>query len=71
MPIRLRKLIGSLALLVLIAVWIMLSMALAYAVFRFENPILAAAYYVVAGFGWVLPAMPLVSWMLRQDPGRP
>jgi len=65
MPIRLRKLIGSFALLVLIAIWIVLSMAFAYAVFRFENPFLAVIYYVVAGIGWVLPAMPLVSWMSR------
>ena len=71
MHIRVRKLIGSLALLVLIAVWTMLSMALAYAVFRVENPILAAVYYVVAGLGWVLPAMPLISWMLRPDPKQP
>jgi hypothetical protein len=71
MPIRLRKLVGSLALLVLIAIWIVLSMAFASAVFRFENPFLAFIYYVVAGIGWVLPAMPLVSWMLRQHPERP
>jgi hypothetical protein len=71
MPIRLRKLIGSLALLVLIAIWIVLSMAFAYAVFRFENPFLAVIYYVVAGIGWVLPAMPLVSWMVRGQPERP
>jgi hypothetical protein len=71
MPIRLRKLIGSLALLLLIAIWIVLSMAFAYAVFRFENPFLAVIYYVVAGIGWVLPAMPLVSWMYRGQPKRP
>jgi hypothetical protein len=68
MPIRVRKLVGTLALLVLITCWTILSMALAYAVFRLENPILAAVYYVVAGIGWVLPAMPLISWMLRPDP---
>jgi hypothetical protein len=28
-----------------------------------------AIYYVVAGLGWVLPAMPLVKWMSR--PGNP
>jgi hypothetical protein len=70
MPIRVRKLIGALALLVLIVVWTILSMALAYAVFRLDNPILAAIYYAVAGIGWVLPAMPLISWMLRPDPER-
>jgi hypothetical protein len=70
MRIRVRKLIGAVALLVLIVVWTILAMALAYAVFRLENPFLAAVYYVVAGIGWVLPAMPLVSWMLRPDPER-
>ena len=68
MRIRVRKLIGTFALLALIVVWTILSMALAYAVFRLDNPILAAVYYVVAGLGWVLPAMPLISWMLRPDP---
>jgi hypothetical protein len=28
---------------------------------------LQAVYYVVVGIGWVLPAMPIVSWMLRPD----
>jgi hypothetical protein len=27
----------------------------------------AAVYYVVAGLGWVLPAMPLIAWMSRPD----
>jgi hypothetical protein len=25
---------------------------------------------VIAGFGWVLPAMPLVAWMVRPDKAR-
>ena len=28
---------------------------------------LQAIFYVVAGMGWVLPAMPIVSWMSRPD----
>jgi len=71
LPIRTRKLVGSLALLVLIAVWTFVAMAIAVAVFRTENSILAWVFYVVAGVGWVLPAMPLVSWMLRPDPAPP
>jgi hypothetical protein len=27
-----------------------------------------AIFYVVAGIGWVLPAMPIISWMSRPDP---
>jgi hypothetical protein len=69
MPIRVRKLIGTLALLILIGIWTILAMAFAYTVVL-DNPIFAAVYYVVAGIGWVLPAMPLISWMLRPDPER-
>jgi hypothetical protein len=29
--------------------------------------LLQAVFYVVAGFAWVLPAMPIVSWMARPD----
>jgi hypothetical protein len=28
-----------------------------------DNIVLSILYYVVAGLGWILPAMPLVSWM--------
>ena len=34
------------------------------------NSLIAWLYYVVAGLGWVVPAMPLVSWMSRPDPNR-
>jgi hypothetical protein len=38
-----------------------------------QTPWLAASrlaqgiFYVVAGIGWVLPAMPLIAWMSRPD----
>ena len=67
MSIRLRKLIGALLLLVLVAVWTLLAMALAQSVLTAANHWLALLYYVVAGLGWVLPAMPLIRWMQRPD----
>ncbi len=67
MPIRLRKLIGAVALLVLVMVWGLLAMALAQSVLTDINGFVAAVFYVVAGLGWVLPAMPIVSWMARPD----
>jgi hypothetical protein len=67
MPIRLRKLIGTLALLVLVVVWALLAMALAQSPAIRDNSLLSVAYYVIAGIGWVVPAMPLVSWMARPD----
>jgi len=68
MPIRLRKLIGTIALLALVIVWALVAMALAQPVLATGNLVAEAAYYVLAGIGWVLPAMPLVSWMSR--PGK-
>ena len=63
MSIRVRKLIGTIALLVLVTVWALIAMAIAQFPPIFENKLIAAAYYVVAGIGWVLPAMPLIKWM--------
>jgi hypothetical protein len=67
MPIRVRKFIGTIALLALAIVWSMLAMALAQSALTDIIGFVAAIFYVVAGLGWVLPAMPLVSWMLRPE----
>jgi hypothetical protein len=68
MAVRTRKLIGAVALLVLLFIWVLLGMAFAQMPLFAENPLLAAFYYVVVGLGWVLPAMPIVRWMARPDP---
>lgn len=67
MPVRLRKLIGAVALLALVVGWALLAMALAQTVLTSISGFVAAVYYAVAGLGWVLPAMPLVRWMSRPD----
>jgi hypothetical protein len=46
-------------------------MALAQSVLTDINGLVAAVFYVVAGLGWVLPAMPLVSWMAKPDEIKP
>jgi len=65
MPPRLRKFIGAIALFVLVTVWALLAMALAQIPAIRENAAASILYYVIAGLGWVLPAMPLVRWMSR------
>jgi hypothetical protein len=65
MPIRLRKFIGAIALFVLVVVWALVAMAFAQAPAIRDNSYLSVAYFVIAGLGWVLPAMPIVSWMSR------
>ena len=64
---RLRKLIGAVALLALVFVWALVAMALAQTLLTSVTGWAAAIYYVFAGLGWVLPAMPLVKWMSRPD----
>jgi hypothetical protein len=66
-----RKLIGTFALLILVAVWALLAMALAQSPLLAGGGLTAALYYVVAGLGWVLPAMPLIRWMSRPDRSSP
>ena len=65
MSIRLRKFIGAILLFTLVIVWALVAMALAQTPLIRDNPIASVAYYVIAGLGWVLPAMPIISWMLR------
>ena len=67
MRIRTRKLIGTIGLLVLVTAWALLAMAFAQFVVRAQSGWVAALFYLIAGLGWVLPAMPLVSWMQRAD----
>ena len=67
MSIRVRKLIGAVALLLLVAAWALLALALAQSALTDVNSWVAALYYVVAGLGWVLPGMLLIRWMSRPD----
>jgi len=67
MTIRTRKFIGTIALLVLVVVWSLLGMTVAQTPWLANSGLLQAIFYVVAGIGWVLPAMPIISWMSKPD----
>jgi hypothetical protein len=65
MPLRLRKFLGAIALIVLVLGWSLIAMAVAQFPVVKQNALVEGLYYALAGLGWVLPAMPLVRWMLR------
>jgi Protein of unknown function (DUF2842) len=67
MRIRTRKLIGTIGLLALVTAWALAMMAFAQFALRAQSGWVVVLFYLVAGLGWVLPAMPLVSWMQRAD----
>jgi hypothetical protein len=69
MPLRLCKFIGTIALLILVVVWALVAMAFAQMPAIRDNAILSVAYYVIAGLGWCLPAIPIVTWMSRKPRG--
>jgi hypothetical protein len=67
MKIRTRKLLGTVVLLLLVVVWSLMGMTLAQMPQLATSGLLQAIFYLVVGIGWVLPAMPLISWMSRRD----
>ena len=67
MRIRARKFLGTIALLVLVVLWSLMGMTVAQTPWLANSGLLQAIFYVVAGLGWVLPAVPIVSWMGRPD----
>src|ERR1041385_7335760 len=76
MRIRARKFVGTIALLVLVTVWSLLGMTVAQTPWLAASGLYQAIFYVVAGIGWVLPAVPVISRVSRADgwtcvPGAP
>lgn len=65
MTIRQRKLIGAVLLLVLVIVWSLVAVAVAQAPALKDSRGWQMLFYLIAGLGWVLPAMPLIKWMSK------
>ncbi len=64
---RNRKLIGVFVLLGSIAAWVVVFTAV-YLVLPTDWPNwLVLAYFVVAGMGWLYPAIAIIRWMSKPD----
>lgn len=68
MRIRTRKLIGTVALLVLVIVYAFVAMMVAIALQVNASKFVEVVYYVVAGLAWVIPAGAIIWWMQKPDP---
>lgn len=64
---RLRKLIGTCLMIVLVILWSLIAMALAQG--RVTTLPAAGQFvaYVVLGLGWIVPAAWLIRWMQKHD----
>jgi len=68
MTMRARKLIGTILLLILIAVYSLGAMAVAMVLqMHSGNKIIELIYYLVAGTLWVIPAAVIIKWMQKWD----
>ena len=60
---RIRKLVGTVLLLVVLAIYSLLVAVAASAVLTGTNKIVEMIFYAIAGVAWVLPAGYLIRWM--------
>lgn len=65
MPIRLRKFIGTIVLMVFIPIYCLFAAAIGDVALSGASGIVQAVYFVIAGLLWVLPAGFVVTWMVR------
>lgn len=63
MPVRLKKLIGTILLVVLVIVYAVLATAFATARLAESGPLVHLAYFFFSGLLWILPAMVIIKWM--------
>lgn len=68
---RQRKLIGTVVLIVFVCLYAVMAMALAQGRITEAGTFWQTVWYIVLGLAWVLPALPLIRWMERPDPGEP
>jgi hypothetical protein len=71
MTMRTRKLVGTVVLLVFLAVYALLTMLVAVVLQVNSSKIVELLFYVVGGLAWVVPAALLVRWMQKPDPPQP
>lgn len=69
MRIRSRKLFGTLAILLLLGIYLPLAMVVGANHFAHAGVGWQVLYFLSAGIIWVIPAGLLIRWMARPDPG--
>lgn len=65
MPPRLKKLIGTILLIVLVVVYALVATTVAVARLQESSWLVHLAFFLISGLLWVVPAMFIVSWMAK------
>ena len=69
MPVRLKKFIGTIVLILLVVVYAMLATAYASLHLADASGWVHLAYFFITGILWVVPAMVLIRWMETKPKG--
>ena len=69
MPLRLKKLIGTILLIVLVIVYALVATTIAAARLAESGPLVHLAFFLFSGLLWILPAMGIIKWLML--PPRP
>ncbi|MBL9012505.1 MAG: DUF2842 domain-containing protein [Alphaproteobacteria bacterium] len=69
MPVRVKKLIGTLLILIWIFFYALFAVKLAATVLPDSHWVVQLAYYAFAGIAWIVPAGFLIQWM-SEEPRR-
>lgn len=67
MNIRTRKLVGTVVLVLFLAAYALLAMALGASRIVGTSSLAEGLYFLIAGLAWVIPAGLLIKWMQRPD----
>ena len=70
LPVRAKKLIGALVILLWLPIYAMLAMAAGLRVLPHANGVEQFLYYGVAGMAWIVPIGLMLPWMSRQPAPR-
>ena len=63
MHVRVKKLIGTVALIVIVSVYAVFAVAIATVALPPDNGLAHLAYFGLTGILWVVPAMVVIKWM--------
>jgi len=70
MRLRLKKLVGTILLIVLVTVYAFGATAVAVAQLAESGPLAHLAFFILSGLLWILPAMLIIRWMVAEKKPR-
>ncbi|MEJ6783270.1 DUF2842 domain-containing protein [Aminobacter sp. Piv2-1] len=65
MPVRVKKLIGTVLLVLLVVVYALVATMVAVAQLAQSGALVHLVFFFLSGLLWVLPAMWIIKWMVK------